>query len=320
MSPTHAPPRRANLFIVGAPKCGTTAWVEYLRSHPDIFFPNSKEDCFFALDLPKFRFVHSKAEYSKLFDGSGKARIIGEASAMYLFSEAAANAIRDYNAEAKILIFLREQEDYLPSLHNQFLREFAEEIEDFETVWRLSGQRPPDTIPKTCLEPRTLDYAAMGRFREQVERYLDSFPANQVRVIRFLDWVDDPRSTYLEILDFLGLDDDGRMDFLPINPGMTYRSRDVARFILYPPKLVRRVVQLAKKLTGPLGRSLDRTARKAGLQLTPGYPNEISPELRDRIKRYYAEDNRLLEKRLRRTQAPETRSNRNSIDSAETLI
>ena len=191
---TRASPRRPNLFIVGAPKCGTTAWVEYLRTHPDIFFPNSKEDCFFALDLPKFRFIHSEAEYSKLFAGSGNARIVGEASAMYLFSAAAANAIRDYNAEAKILIFLREQEEFLPSLHHQFLREFSEEIEDFETVWKLSGKRPPETIPQTCLEPRTLDYAAMGRFSEQVGRYLAAFPADQVRVIRFRDWTADPRA------------------------------------------------------------------------------------------------------------------------------
>src|SRR5829696_5300628 len=132
-----------NLFIVGAPKCGTTAWVEYLRTHPDIFFPNTKEDCFFALDLPGFRFIQTEAEYSKLFAGSHGARVIGEASAMYLFSNAAADAIRNYNPDAKILIFLREQEEFLPSLHNQFLREFSEEIEDFETVWRLSGRRPP---------------------------------------------------------------------------------------------------------------------------------------------------------------------------------
>src|SRR3954462_962523 len=98
-----------NLFIVGAPKCGTTAWVEYLRTHPDIFFPDSKEDCFFALDLPRFRFIHSETEYSKLFAGSGDTKIVGEASAMYLFSEAAADAIRRYNPSSKILIFLREQ-------------------------------------------------------------------------------------------------------------------------------------------------------------------------------------------------------------------
>jgi hypothetical protein len=176
----------------------------------------------------------------------------------------------------------------------------AEEIEDFETVWRISGRRPPDTVPATCLEPRTLDYAAMGRFREQVERYLSAFPPEQVRAICFRDWIANPRSTYLEILEFLGLEDDGRTEFLPINQGMTYRSRDLARFILYPPNLVRSIVQLAKTLTGSLGRSLERKARKTGLQTTIGYRQEISPELRDEVRRYYAEDNRLLEERLRR--------------------
>src|SRR5262245_32556832 len=121
--------RLPNLFIVGAPKCGTTAWMEYLRSHPAIFFPKFKERCYFALDLPNFRLTRSAPDYAKLFAGSGDARVVGEASAMYLFSEAAAHAIRAHDPGSKILIFLREQEEYLPSLHNQFLWEFAEEIE-----------------------------------------------------------------------------------------------------------------------------------------------------------------------------------------------
>jgi hypothetical protein len=301
MNPAHASPRIPNLFIVGAPKCGTTAWVEYLRTHPDIFFPDSKEDCFFALDLPKFRFVHTEAEYAQLFAERGNAKIVGEASAMYLFSEAAARAIRDYNAEAKILIFLREQEEFLPSLHNQFLREFAEEIEDFETAWKLSGKRPPETIPPTCLEPRTLDYAAMGRFCEQVERYLAAFSAEQVRVIRFREWVADPRATYLEILDFLGLEDDERSEFPRINQGVRYRSRRLVRFILFPPALVRKAARLVKRVTGLEGLKIYPAVHKAvNLLSAPGYKKEIGRKMREEIRRHFAEDNRLLEERLQR--------------------
>lgn len=297
MNPPDTPQRLPNLFIVGAPKCGTTAWAEYLGSHPDIFFPQHKDQCFFALDLPNFRLTQTTDDYAELFAGSGDAKVIGEASAMYLFSKAAAGAIRDHDPASKILIFLREQEDYLPSLHNQFLREFAEEIEDFETVWRLSGRRPPDTIPATCLEPRTLDYAAMGRFREQVERYSAAFPTEQVRVIRFSDWTADPRKTYLEILEFLGLDDDGRLTFPPVNQGQTYRSRTLARLIMRPPALVRRVARILKK--HPLGRRVYRVARTAGFLSAPGYKNAIAPKLRAEIRRYYAEDNRLLDDRLK---------------------
>lgn len=295
-----AQPRMANLFIVGAPKCGTTAWVEYLGSHRDIFF-TEKEYCFFALDLPNFRFVHSEAEYAELFSASGAAKILGEASAMYLFSEVAARAIRQYNPNAKILIFLREQEEYLPSLHNQFLREFSEGIEDFETVWRLSGRRSPESIPETSLEPRTLDYAAMGRFREQVERYLAAFPSEQVRVIRFRDWVADPRATYLEILDFLGVADDGRVDFPPVNEGMRYRSQRFARFLLYPPDFVRKLVRLVKRIVGFRGSIPYQKTIK--LVSAPGYRKEISPGLRDEIRRYYDEENRLLDESLARLKA-----------------
>jgi hypothetical protein len=326
MDPANAPQRLPNLFIVGAPKCGTTAWVEYLRTHPDIFFPRSKEHAFFALDLPNFRLTNSAADYAALFAECGDASVVGEASAMYLFSQAAAEAIRDHDPGSKILIFLREQEEYLPSLHNQFLWEFAEEIEDFETVWRLSGRRPPETIPKTCLEPRTLDYAAMGRFREQVERYLANFPADQVRVIRFRDWVADPRATYLEILDFLGLEDDGRADFPPINQGMTYRSRTLTRLIVSPPTLLRKCALLVKKLTGPFGQLLHRVALKAVRLLSaPGYKSEIGAELRDEIRRYYAEDNKLLEERLQDARdgsrppiAPKARSGKGAVASGGT--
>lgn len=292
--------RKANLLIVGAPKCGTTAWFEYLSSHPDIFFPPAKEDCYFALDLPNFRFVRSEAEYSKLFADSGSAKIVGEASAMYLFSTAAAAAIQEYNPEAKILIFLRDQEEYLPSLHNQFLREFSEEIEDFQIAWRLSGRRPSETIPPGCLEPRTLDYAAMGRFCEQVGRYFDAFPAEQVRVIRFRDWTANPRATYLEILEFLELEDDGRSDFPRVNPGTTYRSRRLVRFIFRPPNIVRKAARFLKRMTGLSSATISAAVRKTvGVLSAEEYNKDLDPRLCEEIRRYYAEDNRHLEERLR---------------------
>ena len=62
MAPRDKSGPRPNLFIVGAPKCGTTAWVEYLRTHPDIFFPEIKEPHYFATDLPGMRWTDSLAK------------------------------------------------------------------------------------------------------------------------------------------------------------------------------------------------------------------------------------------------------------------
>ena len=292
-------PRKANFFIVGAPKCGTTAWFEYLRSHPDIFFPDLKEPCFFALDFPSLRQVRSEGEYSRLFAKAGAAKIIGEASADYLFSEAAANAIRGYNSKAKILILLRDQEEFLPSLHNQHLWGFWEEIEDFGQAWGLSGRRSAESIPAACAEPQMLDYAAMGRFHEQVERFLSAFTPRQVLVVHSRDWVADPRATYVKILQFLELEDDGRREFPRVNEGMSHRSWGLARALALPSGFARWAMRLVQRVTGLKRDAVVATARKTiNLLSVRGY-KEIAPEVRDEIRRYYAEDNRLLEQRLR---------------------
>jgi hypothetical protein len=290
------PAAKANLFIVGAMKCGTTAWYQYLRSHPDIFMPDLKEPGYFATDVPNWRLVQSQEEYSKLFEDSGTARVIGEASTVYLMSEKAANAIRDYNADAKILIFLRDQQDYLPSLHNENLVGFGEDITDFERAWRLSGRRPA--------VPQALDYAAMGRFHEQVSRYLDVFPAEQVRVVWFRDWVADPRSTYLGILKFLGLEDDGRTDFPRVNQGLSFRSPRLINLLYRPPASVRRIARLFKRVTGLQSGTQEKLVeRSVRLLSARGYKNRISPELADEIRRHFADDNRRLNELLGSTGA-----------------
>jgi len=47
--------KEPNFFIIGAPKCGTTALYEYLRRHRRVFLPESKEPNYFATDFPAAR-------------------------------------------------------------------------------------------------------------------------------------------------------------------------------------------------------------------------------------------------------------------------
>lgn len=287
---------RPNLFIVGAAKCGTTAWRAYLSTHPDIFFTEVKEPNYFAFDMPGIRWVPNLSDYEALFRRAGTARFRGEASAIYLYSATSAEAIRAYDPNSKILIFLRGQEDFLPSWHHQLLYRFAESIEDFETAWRLSGKRPPDTIPRSCLEPRMLDYAAVADFRTQVERFLAAFPAEQVLVVGFDDWTSNPRSVYLRILDFLGLEDDGRTDFPRLNEAKSYRIKWIGRLISRPPRFAQIGVDLLKKI---LGRdALGLGVRASALISEPGYTTSISPRLREQIRCRFEHDNERLRERL----------------------
>lgn len=283
---------RPNLFIVGAPKCGTTAWVSYLGTHPAIYFSEMKEPNFFAHDFPRMRLAGTVKAYERLFAGAGAAKVVGEASAMYLYSREAAEAIRQYNPEARILIFLRPRQDFIPALHHQLLYRFVEPLENLEEAWRLSGVRPGDTVPRTCRDPKLLDYKAFGRFGEQVARYFAAFPREQIHVVQFEDWTSGPRRAYLDIVRFLELQDDGRTEFPLINEAKSFRYAWLGRLIAHPPAVARFAVGLLKKITGRS--ALGIGAKAAELVAEKGYRTGIRRELRDEISRYYAEDDRVL--------------------------
>ena len=70
-----------DFFIVGAPKCGTTAMAEYLAGHPDIYMAR-KELHFFGTDLefaPSF-YRRDRQAYLAEFAGWNGQRRLGEAS------------------------------------------------------------------------------------------------------------------------------------------------------------------------------------------------------------------------------------------------
>ena len=55
--------RKTDFFIVGAPKCGTTALAWYLRDRPDVFMLKPKEPHYFADDLPNYRAVSNESDW-----------------------------------------------------------------------------------------------------------------------------------------------------------------------------------------------------------------------------------------------------------------
>lgn len=290
---------KPNLFIVGAPKCGTTAWVEYLKSHPDIFFPIIKEPHFFSSDIPKpngFNNFPTEERYLALFAGSGSARIIGEGSVRYLESREAAKNIRRFNPDAKIIIFVREQQDYLPSLHNQLVFNKDECITDFETAWRLSGRRDETNVSAQCRSPKLLDYEAAGTFSPQIERFFDQFPKDQIRVFHFRDWSSNPRATYLEIMRFLGVPDDGRTEFPRVNAARRRRTNWLWKLQKNPPRLARAAVALTKRVTGRHTLGLVELLRRVDTK--KGGQTKVSEAVRKEIAAHFEADNAQLEQRI----------------------
>jgi hypothetical protein len=287
---------KPNLFIVGAPKCGTTAWYEYLRGHPDIFLPDRKEPHYFCTDFPDQRRIRTERDYLGLFAAATSQAIIGEASASYLYSKEAARNLREFAPDAKIIIFVRNRADLLFSWHNQLLDNGVENRTNFEEAWQLSGKRAAGDHGPACDEKSFLDYRAFGFLGEQVERYFRQFPADRIRVFGFDDWRRDPRATYCGIMRFLGLRDDGRKDFPPINQAQRSRSRLLRLLLHRPPRRLSALYRAIRRLTG-----LDAApfaSLVARLNAERGYGERLSPSLRAEIDRLYAADEAKLQSRV----------------------
>lgn len=242
---------KPNFFIVGAPKCGTTALYEYLRPHPNIFMPELKEPHFFTTELvaPK---VKSLEEYTQLFAGATREHLrVGEASASYLSSPSAIRRIREFNPEAKLIAMLRNPVDMVYSMHSQLLY-WSEETEgDFEKAWRLQERRSRGIdLPKSCEEPYWVQYASLAKFGSQIQRLLSIFPAEQVKVILQEDFHASSARVYAEVIEFLDLPSDGRTTFPRANEQKRFRGSWLRNFIRKPPPVLRTAFRHLKRTAG----------------------------------------------------------------------
>jgi len=225
---------KPNLFIVGAPKCGTTFLYHYLKKHPDIYFPEFKEPHFFGSDLIRRNGAYdlSLNQYYDLFKSDKK--IIGEASTFYIFSKNAAKEIYNFNPEAKIIIMLRDLVDLACSLHSQFVFSGDEVIEDFKEALDLEKNRLNGmNIPNQTTVVNKLFYTnnILG-LPQNINSFINYFKKENIKFIFLSDIKTNPQKVYFETLDFLKIDSNIKFsDFKVINKNKNYKLKFIRNFI-----------------------------------------------------------------------------------------
>lgn len=252
--------RWPDFFIVGAPRCGTTALSEYLKQHPNIFMPKMKEPHFFGKDL-KFRIPRiSKVKYLELYKNREENMIAGDASVMYLMSKTAASEIKSQCPNAKIIIMLRNPVDLLYSLHSKMLLTGNEDICDFEKALAVENERRQgQRIPKLVQRYDLLYYSEVVKFYEQVIRYRNIFGWENVLVVFYKDFKEDTSGQLKKILSFLGVTEFIKPEYKIVNANQVVRFpilRDVQRMILNSSKTRNFVRVCIPTFIRPLGYSL----------------------------------------------------------------
>lgn len=212
---------RANFFILGAPKCGTTSMDVWLSEHPQIFMA-TKEPHYFNTDHQN-RTITTLNDYQQLFKNATKTQLaIGETSVRYLYSDTAVQNILAYNPDAKFIVMLRNPLNMAYSWHSQLCFSAMEDVQDFTRAWQLQDKRlASEQIPPKCREAKMLYYGKICCLGEQLQRLYTQVDSKRVHLIFFDDLTKNPQSAYQSILHFLGVAGDNRQDFPILNAAKT---------------------------------------------------------------------------------------------------
>ncbi len=269
-----------NFFIVGAPKCGTTALAAYLREHPRIFMTRPKEPHFFADDLHRHRAIKTKEEYLALFRGASEEHeALGEASVFYLYSKVAIRNLMAHNPKARLVAMLRNPVDMLHSYHAQMVRAYFEDERDFERALALRERPEAEwSLPPNLRDPALLRYREVIRLGEQVERLLSIVPREQVRFVLIDDLKRDTQGVYEGVLEHIGVPSDGRTEFPRINVNRVYKNESLAGWMRNLPPGLRALRRWSRRLSGHRGTGLGLWVQR--LNSRKVRRQTMSPELR----------------------------------------
>ena len=244
---------KPNFFIVGAAKSGTTSLYSYLKTHPNIFIPETKEPHYFSKDYNLRYAVTDYQEYMNLFAPANPNdhKLIGEASVHYIHSSKALKEIYDFNADAKILVIMRNPIEMIYSYHAQMIYSGVEDEYVFSKAWDLQSQRAQGLhIPKGCYEPALLRYKWIASFGSQVENLQNIFPVHQIKYIFFDDLKSDVKIIYENILKFLEIPTDNRLEFPIVNQNKKLHNYWLNEFLRKPSthKRLENIVSILHKL------------------------------------------------------------------------
>jgi sulfotransferase family protein len=230
-----APRVLPNLFIIGAPKCGTSSLHFYLSQHPEISMARVKEPYVFDTDDWRSRLPR----YADLFDPGARWR--GESSTTYsrypVWGDVPAR-IHELLPGAKLIYLVGDPVERLISDYVQAVAGGAE-------------HRPIDQALRDFTNPSHY-YVAASRYATQIERFLAHFERSSLLVIE----QGELRHTQTDVLDEV-------FRFLELDPGFrSWRFRTEVGTRRDQVRLRRIGVRLRETTAGRAIRSLPLEVRE----------------------------------------------------------
>jgi hypothetical protein len=212
-----------SFLIIGAQRAGTTSLYQYLAAHPEVDRSTSgidgaawnKElhffDDSFDRGLSWYRAAFPLASSRKLAELRGRQLISGEATPYYLLNPLVPQRVARALPDVRLIALLREPVERAYSHYLLMCRAGRERLSFQKAIAaeekRLSGEEER-ILADPCYRSRkhrTFSYVTRGLYADQLERWFEHFPRDQLLVLRAEDLLARPAETYFEVLEFLGL-------------------------------------------------------------------------------------------------------------------
>jgi hypothetical protein len=211
--------RRPTFFILGAPKCGTTALAQMLAEHPEVYVSRPKEPHFFDAGYDRGLPAYLRDHFGG-WDGRG---VAGEATPSYLSVPYVAARLRRDVPHARLIAILRNPVQRAYSswwmLHARGMEPlpFEEALSANEESLARSadGTGAPDEKSWQAQvrairagKPLPIrNYLESGHYARHLRNYLGHFPREQLDVVFSHELQVCPEATIRRLWRHVGVDD-----------------------------------------------------------------------------------------------------------------
>ena len=193
-------------LIIGAMKSGTSSLHYYLTQHPQVVPPLRKEVHYFDLN-----FGRGEPWYRANFGRAGAGGLNLDSSPYYLFHPQVPQRAHALLPNARLIVLLRDPVRRAYS-HYWHERDKGREPRSFEDAIAAEPERierdherlATGEIERSASH-QYFSYLARGRYAEQLQRWLQFYPREQLLVLRFEDLAKEPLPVLNRSLEWLGL-------------------------------------------------------------------------------------------------------------------
>ncbi len=189
--------RKLDFLIGGAAKAGTTSLAKLLNQVQDVYCHGGGNELqYFGKD----RFFRKGLDWYNSHFADRTETYLGEKSTTYLLHPEAAQRIKDYRPDIKLVFMLRNPADRAYSQYKACIEKGTEYLSFERAIATEANRRKLGGF-----FANNYAYQIRGYYYDQLKRYYDLFPESQMRVLIFEEFKKDPQAALQDLCAFLDI-------------------------------------------------------------------------------------------------------------------